>query len=86
MLPPLSRVWKITLTAAGLLQFAGFGSLMSTRQTLPCRSPAYTVFAVPETSPYEFTAVTLERPFASVVLHTPATAAHRSIFASIVPC
>src|SRR6516164_854719 len=88
MLPLASRVWKMTLTFqfGGFDQFVGFGSLMSTRQTLPCRSPAYTVFAGSDTAPDVFTAMTLDRPFASAALQTPATAAHRSIFASIVPC
>src|SRR5271156_279222 len=81
MLPLESRAWNITVT----VHSAGFAFEMLTRQTLPCRSPAYTRVEFWVSWPLEFTAMTVERPFATLRLQAVGTAAQRSILVVCEP-
>src|SRR3974390_1323191 len=73
---PLGSVaWNSTVTT----QLTGLGSLMSTRQRLPCRSPAYSVVTAALRTPILLVTVTLGRPFGCELLHAVGTAAHRLI-------
>src|ERR1700683_384354 len=80
-LPDASRAWNSTLTA----QLLGMAFETSTRQRLPCKSPAYTRFAPPAVWPPLFTAMTLDRPFEALKLHAAGTAAHKSTLALPTP-
>ena len=72
------------LNSSEAVQLAGLLLEMSTRHTLPCRSPAYSTFA-PESPPLLLITVTAERPFGALVLQALVSKLHRLIFAATAP-